>query len=176
MTMNIILINDHGRLLQLSYNDALSFHKGNAYWGCALAYRMLQLAGKLLSREKIWERQNLHIWSGHPGPGVRDTIEYVTGCVSERRYELTCKTTEPRCVGEMDFSWKVNDGTQCVDLKLAEDIVPKAFLTLLDRFKHKEAQKTDQAALEAFKRSMTDKIWRRDLEDAFPDTKLTRIE
>lgn len=174
--MNIILINDHGKPLKLTYSGALSYHEGNAYWGCALAYRMLQLPGKFLSREQTWERQNLRITSGHPGPGVRDTIEYVTGCVSNGRYELTCKTTEPRCVGNMDYRWKVDDGTQCVDLKLAEDIVPKAFLKLLDRINHNGAQKSEQEALEALKQSMTDKIWRLDLEDAFPDTKLIRID
>ncbi|MCU7892255.1 MAG: hypothetical protein KZQ78_11835 [Candidatus Thiodiazotropha sp. (ex Ustalcina ferruginea)] len=175
--MNIIRINDHGRPLKLTYSGAMSYHEGNAYWGCALAYRMLQLAGKLLSREKTWERQNLRIRSGHPGPGVRDTIEYVTGCVSEGRYELTCKTTEPRCVGEMDYCWKVDDGTQCVDLNLAEDIVPEEFLKLLDRINHNEAhKKSEQEELEALKQSMTDKIWRLDLEHAFPGTKLIRID
>jgi hypothetical protein len=62
---------------------------------------MLQYAEKLLSREKLWERQSLTIESGHPGPGVRDTIEYVTGCVSAGRFILTCDATEARCVSDM---------------------------------------------------------------------------
>jgi hypothetical protein len=168
-----IHINEKGMRLTRNYEDALKFHQGNAYWGCALAFRMLQYAEKLLSREKIWERQNLSIESGHPGPGVRDTIEYVTGCVSAGRFMLTCNTTEARCVSDMDYSWQISDGKQRLTLNLAEGIVSSEFLELLDAINKNEANEQQYQRLENLKQVMTEKIWSLDLEQLFPDAQLT---
>ncbi|MES9945949.1 MAG: hypothetical protein ABW080_13405 [Candidatus Thiodiazotropha sp.] len=173
MTSTDIHIYDKGIPLILSYQGALEFHQGNAYWGCALAFRMLQYAAKLLSREKTWERQKLTIESGHPGPGVRDTIEYVTGCVSTGRYLLTCGTTEARCVSDMEYSWKVSDGNQALQLTLAEGIVSPEFLGLLDKINRNQADEEHHERLEILKKSMTEKIWSLDLEQAFPNVQLT---
>jgi hypothetical protein len=172
-TTTDIHINENGRCLTRNFEDALKFHQGNAYWGCALAFRMLQYAEKLLSREKIWEQQNLSIKSGHPGPGVRDTIEYVTGCVSAGRFILTCNNTEARCVSDMDYSWQISDGKQCLKLKLAEGIVSSEFLELLDTINRNEADKQQYERLESLKQVMMEKIWSLDLEQAFPDAQLT---
>jgi hypothetical protein len=172
MVTNKIHINDHNKRLQLSYEGALKFHKGNAYWGCALAFRMLQYAAQLLSQEQLWERQNLTIESGHPGPGVRDTIEYVTGCVSAGRFSLTCGSTEAQCVSDMDYSWWLSDGKQCLKLKLAENIVSPEFLQLLDIINRDEADDQHYERLETLKKEMTKRIWSLDLEQAFPDARL----
>ncbi|MBT3060551.1 MAG: hypothetical protein AB2728_05415 [Candidatus Thiodiazotropha sp.] len=167
-------INDHGAPLILNYGDALKFHQGNAYWGCALAFRMLQYAARLLSAERTWERQDLVIESGHPGPGVRDTIEYVTGCVSGGRFKLTCATTDARCVSDMDYSWRLSDGRHRLQLKLAPGIVSPEFLQLLDRIDSNEASKQQLERLETLKESMTEEIWSLDLEEAFPNPRLSR--
>jgi hypothetical protein len=171
-TTSDIHINENGALLTRNFEDALKFHQGNAYWGCALAFRMLQYAEKLLSREKLWERQSLTIESGHPGPGVRDTIEYVTGCVSAGRFILTCDATEARCVSDMDYSWQISDGEQSVKLKLAEGIVSSEFLQLLDTINRNEANEPQYERLESLKLAMMEKIWSLDLEQAFPDAQL----
>lgn len=175
LTTTEILINDHGKPLTLNYSDALNFHRGNAYWGCALAFRMLQYAAILLSREKTWERQDLSIESGHPGPGVRDTIEYVTGCVSAGRFTLTCDSVEPRCVSDMEYSWQVHDGQQSLRLNLAQGIVSSEFLQLLDPINRNEATEHQRERLETLKKAMTAKIWSLELEQAFPDARLTRV-
>lgn len=172
MASSEIHISDHGKLLRLSFEGALNFHQGNAYWGCALAFRMLQYAAQLLSREQLWERQNLTIESGHPGPGVRDTIEYITGCVSAGRFSLTCGYAEAKCVGDMDYSWQLSDGRQHLKLKLADGIVSKEFLQLLDSINRHEADKQQLARLETLKTAMMERIWSLDLAQAFPDAQL----
>jgi hypothetical protein len=174
-TNSDIHINENGARLTRNFEDALKFHQGNAYWGCALAFRMLQYAEKLLSREKLWERQNLTIESGHPGPGVRDTIEYVTGCISAGRFILTCDTTEARCVSGMDYSWQVNDGQRCLKLKLAEGIVSSEFFRLLDKINRNEANAQQVERLEWLKRAMMEKIWSLDLEQVFPDAEMKNV-
>jgi hypothetical protein len=173
LTTEEIHINDRGTPLKLNYSDALKFHQGNAYWGCALAFRMLQYAAELLSREKTWERQELSIVSGHPGPGVRDTIEYVTGCVSAGRFKLTCDSGEPRCVSDMEYSWQVSDGRQHLQLTLAQGIVSPEFLQLLDKINNNEANEQQLERLESLKAEMTAKIWSLELGRAFPDARLT---
>jgi hypothetical protein len=136
---------------------------------------MLQYAAKLLSHSGNWERQNLTIESGHPGPGVRDTIEYVTGCVSAGRYVLTCDTHEARCVSDMKFSWRIVHGEQSLQLKLADGIVSPEFLRLLDKINSEEADEQNQDRLEILKQQMTQRIWSLDLEQTFPDAQLTQV-
>jgi len=89
---------------------------GNSYWGCALAFRMLQRAAPLLSGRGLWDRRRLQVLSGHPGPGVRDTLELVTGCVSEGRFRLEGGPREARCVGDMAYRWRLSDGMRDLPL------------------------------------------------------------
>ena len=163
-------IADGERRLSFSYRQALEFHQGNAYWGCALAFRMLQRAAGLLSRDGLWDRNRLQVTSGHPGPGVRDTLELVTGCVSSGRFSLDGGNREARCVGDMKYAWTLSDGTTEVSIKLVDGLVPDAFLALLDKIDREPATAEEQARLEAFKQAMTDRIWQMTLEQAFPDS------
>ncbi|MCH8163413.1 MAG: hypothetical protein IIA99_04895, partial [Proteobacteria bacterium] len=66
-----IKIADHGEIQVLSYAGLLDYHKGDAIWGLSVAFRALQLAASLFSRESLWDRKDLFIVSNHPGPGVR---------------------------------------------------------------------------------------------------------
>lgn len=161
-------IADGDRVLTFDYRQALDFHQGNSYWGCALAFRMLQRAAPLLSAERLWDRRRLQVLSGHPGPGVRDTLELVTGCVSDGRFWLEGGPREARCVGDMAYRWRLNDGTHELVLQLADGIVPPEFLQLLDRIDKQPATDADKEELEFYKRLMTETIWRMSLEEAFP--------
>jgi len=165
-------ITDGERTLRYDYVQALDFHQGNSYWGCALAFRMLQRAAGPLARAGAWERNRLQVVSGHPGPGVRDTLELVTGCVSGGRFQLEGGPREARCVGDMHYRWRLGDGVTELRLQLAEGIVPPGFLQLLDRIDRAPASDGDKAALERYKRAMTEAIWRMPLEAAFPDSDL----
>ncbi|MEJ2455711.1 MAG: hypothetical protein P8103_16360 [Candidatus Thiodiazotropha sp.] len=165
-------IADGGRILCFSYAQALDFHRGNSYWGCALAFRMLQRAAPLLSRQRLWDRNRLQVVSGHPGPGVRDTLELVTGCVSDGRFSLEGGPREARCVGDMAYRWHLSDDTTELSLQLADGIVPPQFLQLLDKIDKTPATEADKAQLEAYKQSMTRTLWGMPLEAAFPDSGL----
>ncbi len=161
-------IADGERILHFDYRQALDFHRGNSYWGCALAFRMLQRAAPLLSRQRLWDRNRLHVVSGHPGPGVRDTLELVTGCVSSGRFKLEGGPREVRCVGDMQYRWRLSDGSAEISLQLADGIVAPGFLQLLDKIDKAPASEEDKAALEAYKQSMTRAIWNMPLAAAFP--------
>ena len=160
-------IADNGRVLRFDYRQALAFHRGNSYWGCALAFRMLQRAAPLLSRERLWDRNHLWVVSGHPGPGVRDTLELVTGCISAGRFSLEGGPREARCVADMAYRWGLNDGCTRLTLVLADGIVPPEFLQLLGTIEKRPATPSDNARLEAHKQSMTRAIWGMSLDAAF---------
>lgn len=165
-------IADGDRVLRFDYRQALDFHRGNSYWGCALAFRMLQRAGALLSRERLWDRNRLYLVSGHPGPGVRDTLELITGCVSGGRLRLEGGPREARCVADMAYRWRLDDGVRILTVQLAEGIVPPGFLQLLGKIDQAPASEADKERLEAYKRSMTESIWQMSLETAFPEPEL----
>ena len=74
-----IRIKDQGEVLELDYDGAICQHPGSLWWGTAVGFRAMQVAAQALSQDDLWARDNLYIVSGHPGPGVKDTIDYVTG-------------------------------------------------------------------------------------------------
>ena len=73
-----IRIKDKGEVLELDYDGAVCQHPGSLWWGTAVGFRAMQAAAKALSQDDLWDREKLYIVSGHPGPGVKDTIDYVT--------------------------------------------------------------------------------------------------
>ena len=79
-----IRIKDQGEVLELDYDGAICQHPGSLWWGTAVGFRAMQAAAQALSHDDLWSRDNLYIVSGHPGPGVKDTIEYVTGVAGSR--------------------------------------------------------------------------------------------
>jgi hypothetical protein len=168
----LLEIADGDRVLRFDYVQALDFHRGESYWGCALAFRMLQRAAPLLSQERLWDRNCLQVVSGHPGPGVRDTLELVTGCVSGDRFHLSGGPREARCVGDMEYHWQLYDGNHEVSLWLADGIVDPEFLRLLDKIDRAPATDDEKSRIESYKQSMTETIWRLSLEQAFPEESL----
>lgn len=169
-----IRIADHGVERCLSYGDALANHRGNAYWGCAVAFRALQRAADLLSTDRSWERENLHITSAHPGPGVRDTIEYVTRCISNDRFSLSGPVTEAKCTRALEYQWQVSNGDKQVRLRLRDDFVPAEFFDILDRFEAQVETADDVQRLDEIKRILVEKIWRQPLAGLFHTTVTTR--
>ncbi|WNM63263.1 hypothetical protein [Candidatus Nitrospira neomarina] len=78
LNSEILEILEAGQLQRLTYWWLPAFHRGNAMWGASVGYRAMQAAGLALSHELLWDRKGLFVVSSHPGPGVRDAIEFVT--------------------------------------------------------------------------------------------------
>lgn len=165
-------IADHGAEQRLSYGDVLAFHQGDAYWGCAVAFRALQRAGELLSRDRLWDRETLRISSGHPGPGVRDTIECVTHSISNGRFTLSSPGSERRCTSDLKYEWEISDGRNRVSVRLRDDFVPPEFFGLLDTLETNPETVEARNRIEALKQMLIEKIWREPLEESFPGSVL----
>lgn len=160
-------IADAGIVQVLDYQGLLAFHAGDSWWGCSVGFRALQFAGQTLSEDALWDRESLSVVSGHPGPGVKDAIEFVTRCISRRRFRLSNPVKRRRCSRDMRFEWWVSEGQSTVDVRLRTDFVPEEFFVVLDRLRTPAEKSGDRKRFEDFKQSLSDQLWREPLESLY---------
>ena len=132
----------------------------------------MQVAAQALSQDDLWDREKLYIVSGHPGPGVKDTIDYITGAASRDRYHVVvAEGCGMQCNSKMKYEWWVSDGEKTANINLREDFVPREFYELTDRLETnetiKEITKEDIKAFRIFKVNLSTRIWNFPLEESF---------
>ncbi|HEY6805374.1 MAG TPA: hypothetical protein VI306_17485 [Pyrinomonadaceae bacterium] len=163
-----IRIKEQGEVLELDYDGAICQHPGSLWWGTAVGFRAMQAAAQALSGDELWARDNLYIVSGHPGPGVKDTIEYVTGAPGRDRYKVIVgEGGEMKCNSQMKYEWWVSDGEKTANINLRPDFVPRSFYELSDRLETDQTTKEDIKAFRIFKVNLSTRIWNAPLEESF---------
>jgi hypothetical protein len=156
----IVRIVDRGEIKQVDYDGAMTAHIGSLWWGTAVGYRAMQAAAEALSTDGLWSRDDLYVVGAHPGPGVRDAIEYVTGVVGRDRYNVvTDADCGMKCNSSMKFEWWVSDRRRTAHVRLREDFVPRAFYELSDRLGTAAETKGDKRRFEIFKVTLSTRIW-----------------
>jgi hypothetical protein len=156
----LIRVVDHGKVLTLDYQEATAKHQRSLWWGTAVGYRAMQVAAIALSQKQLWSRDNLVVVSGHPGPGVLDSLNYVTCCADTG--QLTVMQNDnciSRCNSEMKFEWWVSDGQQTAHITLRNDFVPDEFYQLIDRRVYSETREDDDKLFELYKVNLSSRIW-----------------
>lgn len=166
-TLQAIRICAGGKPVEVNWADALAFHDSDSPFGLAVAFRMLQAASKALSQHRLWDRDDLFVVSGHPGAGVRDAVECVTGCVSRGRYRVDGADDARDCSPAMRFDWEIGDGRAVVALHLRDDFVPEELFALLERRNTPRQPDGDPARLAALKRELADRVWDEPLASLF---------
>lgn len=164
----IIRIVDNDKVLTIDYQGSMTHHTSSLWWGTAVGYRAMQMASTALSDDFLWNRNDLTVVSGHPGPGVLDSLNYVTSCKDNNR----CTVMEnPNCVGrcnsEMKFEWWISDTQRTAHVKLREDFVPKEFYELVDNLVNEESTGEDQRRFELFKVNLSTRLWVASLDENF---------
>ena len=163
-----VRIKDQGEVLELDYDGAICQHPGSLWWGTAVGFRAMQVAAQALSQDDLWDRENLYIVSGHPGPGVKDTIDYVTGVASKDRYKvIVAEGCGMQCNSKMKYEWWVSDGEKTANINLRPDFVPREFYDLTDRLETNETTKEDIKSFRIFKVNLSTRIWNAPLEESF---------
>jgi hypothetical protein len=166
-----VRIKDHGELLELDYDGAVCQHPGSLWWGTAVGFRAMQVAAQALSQDDLWDREKLYIVSGHPGPGVRDTIDYITDTVRRDHYKMVvAEGCGMSCNSKMRYEWWVSDGEKTANINLRPDFVPREFYDLTDRLETNTATTTtkeDIKAFRIFKVNLSTRIWNAPLEESF---------
>lgn len=162
-TLQAVRICDGGKPVEVTWAEALAFHHGNSPFGLAIAFRMLQAAGEALSQHQLWNRDELFVVSGHPGAGVRDAVECVTGCVSRGRYRVDGADDARDCGPAMRFDWEIGDGREVVALRLRDDFVPVELFALLERRNTPRQIDGDPARLAVLKQELAGRVWEESL-------------
>jgi len=161
-------IADGDKVLALDYQGSMTNHRSSLWWGTAVGYRAMQMAAKALSENHLWSRENLRIVSGHPGPGVLDSLNYVTGCGDKNTITvMENQNCKGRCNSEMKFEWWVGDGEKTAHVALREDFVPIEFYQLIDRRVYQENTDEDDRLFELYKVNLSTRLWVAALEDNF---------
>lgn len=164
----IVRIKDKGEVKELDYNGAMTSHMNTLWWGTAVGYRAMQMAAKALSKDELWSRDDLYVIGAHPGPGVRDAIDYVTGVVGRDRYKvLLDDNCGMKCNSAMKFEWWVSDGRRTACVRLRPDFVPRAFYELSDRLGTDDETEEDTRMFEISKVNLSTRIWASPLEKSF---------
>ncbi len=164
----LIRIVDQDKVLTLDYQEATAQHQRSLWWGTAVGYRAMQMAALALSKEQLWHRDHLVVVSAHPGPGVLDSLNYVTQCADKET--LTVMENDncvSRCNSQMKFEWWVSDGRQTAHVMLNEDFVPDEFYQLIDRRVYSETKADDDKLFELYKVNLSSRIWVAPLEENF---------
>jgi hypothetical protein len=163
-----VSIVDKGEVITLDYQGSMTNHKSSLWWGTAVGYRAMQMAAKALSGDTLWDRENLVVVSGHPGPGVLDSLNFVTKCAdNDNMTVMQNPNCVNRCNSEMKFEWWVSDGKKTAHVMLREDFVSADFYQLIDRRVYHENSKEDDRIFELYKVNMSARIWVAPLEDNF---------
>lgn len=156
----IVRIKDRGQIQEIDYSAAISKHVGSLWWGTAVGYRAMQAAAEALSAGGLWSRDDLYVVAAHPGPGVRDAIDYVTHVVGRDRYKLiTAGECGAKCNSTMKFEWWVSDKERTAFIQLREDFVPLDFYHLSDRLGTPQESDDDRRMFEVFKVTLSTRIW-----------------
>lgn len=183
LTVSIIVDN---KLTRFDYDDLKKFHKGDSWFGCTVGFRAMQLAAREFSKpehlkSKLWEqvtwsRDSLSVVSGHPGPGVKDAIELITATISTNRFQIhesiNAQGCNSGCNSSMKFEWWVTANNETIHIKLHNDIVPAAFLQLLDRliaddYLTDNGKKNDRDQFDQMKNDLSNILWNQSLDASF---------
>ena len=183
-----------GEIVCFDYDEMINFHQGDSWFGCAVGFRAMQLAARELSGDTLWSRDNLTIVSGHPGAGVKDAIELVSGVLSASRFQLLDSIATQGCNRFMKFEWWLSDTERTLHIKLRDNIVPETFFILLDRLSNNNAQdgnsdselgieekreeekrkkEQEHNQFDQMKSDLSDEIWNQSLDTSFEFTFLT---
>lgn len=178
-----------GETVCIDYDEMINFHQGDSWFGCAVGFRAMQLAARELSGGTLWSRDNLTVVSAHPGAGVKDAIELVSGALSANRFQLLDSIATQGCNRFMKFEWWLSDTERSLHIKLRDNIVPETFFILLDRLSNNNAQDGDLDSeldieekrkkeqehnqFDQMKSDLSDEIWNQSLDASFEFTFLT---
>ena len=164
----IVRIVDNDEVLTIDYQGSMTNHTSSLWWGTAVGYRAMQMASTALSDEYLWSRDHLIVVSGHPGPGVLDSLNYVTACADKGRITVMQNPNcVNRCNSEMKFEWWISDQEKTAHVKLREDFVPREFYQLVDHLMNDDSTDEDLRRFELFKVNLSTRLWVAPLDENF---------
>lgn len=120
--------------LEIGFDAVRAYHGHGALAMLALVFQGQRGALPLLEADGLpVPRHELRVVSGHPGPGVRDALEFVTRAVTRGCYEIDLSLPQARYSAGRDksYSFQLIRGTRKVHAVLREGVLPDEFFALL---------------------------------------------
>lgn len=124
---------EHGPIL-IPFEAVMAYHGHGALAMLALIFQGLRGAlARLEADDAPIPRGELSVVSGHPGPGVRDAIEFATRAVTRGCYQVDLSLPEARYsqAADKSYSFWLTRGQRRVQAVLREGVLPPEFFALL---------------------------------------------
>jgi hypothetical protein len=128
-----IIVAGEEESITINYAAVAAYHGQSALAMLAITFQALRAMLPVLSPDRPAPRDALSIVSGHPGPGVRDTFEFVTRAVTRNAYVVDRSLPDARLnsSANVSYSFVVSLGERKVRAYLKDGILPQRFFELL---------------------------------------------
>jgi hypothetical protein len=119
--------------ITIPFSAVAAYHGHGAMAMLAIIFQGLRGALPLLEKDgQAVPRRELSIICGHPGPGVRDAIEFITRAKTREAFTLDTSLPLSRLspAGNIAYAFILQRGEQQVTAALKEGVLPKRFFEL----------------------------------------------
>ena len=128
----IIRVMGEEKPIDISFPLIEAYHGQAALAMLAVTFQAIRAAFEVLSPDQPPLRRDISVVSGHPGPGVRDSFEFVTRALTRGVYTVDRSLPESRLVPGFDisYSFRITVREKTVEVALRPDALPERFFEL----------------------------------------------
>lgn len=118
--------------IEIDFAAVAAYHGQGALAMLAITFRALEVALKALSPDRALQRRNITVTSGHPGPGVRDSFEFVTRVVTRGVYTVDRSLPDARLApsADLSYSFRVTLDGKTAEIAVLPGVLPERFFAL----------------------------------------------
>lgn len=119
--------------IEIGFDAVAAYHGQAALAMLAVTFQALRAGLGELSPNEPPKRSDISIVSGHPGPGVRDSFEFVTRAVTRDVYTVDRSRPDARFAPagfDMSYSFRIVLGNEAVEIALKPGALPERFFSL----------------------------------------------
>lgn len=119
---------------EILYDDLIRYHGKTFSGGLALAYKMVEAVVDLTTEDKVLHRDKFFIYSALEAPGIIDGLEYLTRCVTQKRFILdpTLDTKAPKAP-KGHYAFKITHMDKSVLLTLKHGFLSDRFFSIASK-------------------------------------------
>ncbi|MEI7026070.1 hypothetical protein WBG83_10265 [Paenibacillus sp. y28] len=157
--MTVIHIMDDQDELQIGFSDIEKYHGRLALMAVAVAFRAQQAAFKELFGDRVPQRKEIKIISGHAGPGFRDSFEFVTRALTRGQYTVDVQYPQGQYDPHRPQAYAFVISTlagDAVEVVLKESFLPAVFYDYLKKGREGTMTDAEQEQFRQLKLSLSE--------------------
>jgi len=118
--------------IEVAFEAVAAYHGQGALAMLAVTFRAIEVGLKALSPDRPAKRSDITVVSGHPGPGVRDSFEFVTRAVTRGVYTVNRSLPDARLMptADLSYSFHLMLGGKTAEIAVRPDALPARFFAL----------------------------------------------